>query len=102
MHEKQKIYQNKASIARTFGITRSTVYAIVDEIKEQIEIGRYNRYAILDNKINVGVFADYLKYRKLLKGKNTRKYVPPFNLREALDMIVIEDDVCKVEKLEAV
>ena len=63
----------------------------MDEIKKQIELGRYNRYAILDNEVNVGVFADYLKYRKLLKGKNTRKYVPPFNLRESLDMVIPEE-----------
>lgn len=87
------IYQNRMALARTFGISRSKVYDIVDEIKKQIELGRYNRYAILDNEVNVGVFADYLKYRKLLKGKNTRKYVPPFNLRESLDMVIPEEVV---------
>lgn len=86
------IYQNRTALARTFGIARSTVYNIVDEIEEQMRAGRYNRYAILDNEVNVAVFADYLKYRKALKGKNTRKYVPPFNLREALSLIVPEDE----------
>ena len=86
------IYQNRMALARTFGISRSKVYDIVDEIKKQIELGRYNRYAILDNEVNVGVFADYIKYRKLLKNKNARKYVPPFNLQKALAMVVPEEE----------
>ncbi len=85
------IYQNKADIARTFDMSRTNVYAIVSGIEEQIQQGRYNRYAILDGEINVGVFADYLKYRKRLKDKNARKYVPPFNLYEALQMVYPEE-----------
>ena len=57
-----------------------------------MEHGRYNEYAIIDNEINVGVFADYIKYRKLLKNKNARKYVPPFNLQKALAMVVPEEE----------
>lgn len=68
------------------------MYRIEAGIREQIELGRYNSYAIIDNEINVGVVADYIKYRKLLKDKNARKYVPKFNLREALDMVVPEDE----------
>lgn len=98
MPEKMKIYQSKSRLAKNFDVSRSTIYRLEEEIKDQIELGRYNRYAIVDNQINVGVFVDYLKYRKLLKGKNTRKYVPPFNLKEALDSIIIEDDVYKIER----
>lgn len=86
------IYQNKLSLCRTFGMSRQTVYRIEAGIREQMELGRYNSYAIIDNEINVGVVADYIKYRKLLKDKNARKYVPKFNLREALDMVVPEDE----------
>lgn len=98
MPEKMKIYQSKSRLAKNFDVSRSTIYRLEEEIKDQIELGRYNRYAIVDNQINVGVFVDYLKYRKLLKGKNTRKYVPPFSLKEALDSIIIEDDVYKIER----
>lgn len=86
------IYQNKSALCRTFGIGRPSVYRIEAGIREQIELGRYNSYAIIDNEINVGVVADYIKYRKLLKDKNARKYVPKFNLREALAMVVPEDE----------
>lgn len=86
------IYQNKSSLCRTFGMSRQTVYRIEAGIREQMELGRYNSYAIIDNEMNVGVVADYIKYRKLLKDKNARKYVPKFNLREALDMVVPEDE----------
>ena len=86
------IYQNKSSLCRTFGMSRQTVYRIEAGIREQMELGRDNSYAIIDNEINVGVVADYIKYRKLLKDKNAWKYVPKFNLREALDMVVPEDE----------
>lgn len=86
------IYQNKTALCRTFGIGRPSVYRIEAGIREQMELGRYNSYAIIDNEINVGVVADYIKYRKMLKDKNARKYVPKFNLREALDMVVPEDE----------
>lgn len=86
------IYQNKSSLCRTFGMSRQTVYRTEAGIREQMELRRYNSYAIIDNEINVGVVADYIKYRKLLKDKNARKYVPKFNLREALDMVVPEDE----------
>ena len=87
------IYQNKSSLCRTFGMSRQSVYRIEAGIREQMELGRYNAYAIIDNEINVGVFADYIKYRKILKDKNARKYVPAFNLRQALDMVVPEEEV---------
>lgn len=88
----QTIYQNKSAICRTFGIGRQTMYRYEAGIREQMEHGRYNEYAIIDNEINVGVFADYIKYRKLLKDKNARKYVPPFNLQKALAMVVPEEE----------
>ena len=95
MQNDMTIYQNKTAICRTFGIGRQTMYRYEAGIREQIAQGRYNEYAIIDNEINVGVFADYIKYRRMLKDKNARKYVPPFNLQNALAMVVpeeVEDD----------
>ena len=88
------IYQNKTALCRTFGIGRPSVYRIEAGIREQMELGRYNSYAIIDNEINVGVVADYIKYRKLLKDKNARKYVPKFNLLYAIvTFLTDEEDV---------
>lgn len=86
----QVLYQSKSGIARTFDISRSTVYRYFDEIREQIKRGRYNSYAILDNKISVAVFADYLKYRKLLKDKYARRYVPDFNMSDSIKYLQME------------
>ena len=95
MQNDMTIYQNKTAICRTFGIGRQTMYRYEAGIREQIAQGRYNEYAIIDNEINVGVFADYIKYRRMLKDKTARTYVPPFNLQKALAMVVpeeVEDD----------
>lgn len=70
MQNDMTIYQNKTAICRTFGIGRQTMYRYEAGIREQIAQGRYNEYAIIDNEINVGVFADYIKYRRMLKDKN--------------------------------
>ena len=58
MQNDMTIYQNKSALCRTFGIGRQTMYRYEAGIREQIAQGRYNEYAIIDNEINVGVFAD--------------------------------------------
>lgn len=86
-----KLYSTKADIGRIFHISRPTVYKQVEEIKEEVEKGRYNKYAISDNRISIAVFADYTKYRRRLKDRNLRKTVPPFNLQEALAYLLPEE-----------
>lgn len=75
-------YRQKAQIAEEFGLSPSTVQARVKEIEKEVESGRYNAYAIIrDGRlllINVLVFIDYMKYRKMLLDKNARKYAPEF------------------------
>lgn len=87
------LYLSKSGIARLFNMCRPTVYKNVEGIEEQMKLGRYNQYAILDNKINIAVFADYLKYKKRLNDKNLKKYVPPFNLQLALVYLQPEEEV---------
>lgn len=89
--EKIQLYANKADIARIFGIGRQTVYANLPGIEREMDAGRYNRYAILDGKINIAVFADYMKYRARLRDRNLRKTVPPFNLQMALTCLLPEE-----------
>lgn len=75
-------YMPKDKIAQEFSVSKSTVQARVREIEEQIKEGRYNDYAVIRDGgillINVLVFIDYMEYRKRLKDKNARKYVPEF------------------------
>lgn len=76
------MYATKAEIARMFKISNQTVYNRVSGIQK--EIGRrYNQYAIVDNLVSIGVYVDYEKYRKHLEDKNLRKYIPPFDMKEA-------------------
>lgn len=62
----------------------------VREIKGQVEEGRYNRYAVIDNdgklRVNYFVYYDYCKYRKMLKDKYASKAVPPFEPREIAEI----------------
>lgn len=82
MPKPKQMYATKADLVRIFGVTRPTVCNRVKGIEE--EIGkRYNKYAILDNLISIGVYVDYEKYRKHLADKNLRKYIPPFELSES-------------------
>lgn len=75
-------YMQKSQIAEEFHICAGTVKSRVQEIEKEIENGRYSDYAVIrDGKIlliNVLVFLDYMKYRRMLLDKNARKYAPEF------------------------
>ena len=75
-------YQPKQQIADEFHISKSTVYSRMKEIAVEVQNGRYDDYAIIEDGnivlINVLVFIDFLTYRKRLQSKNLRKHVPPF------------------------
>lgn len=79
-------YMQKQQLAEEFHISKSTVYLRMKEIQEEIKNGRYSDYAIIEDGnivlVNVFVFIDYMKYRRQLKEKNARKYVPEFNPAE--------------------
>jgi hypothetical protein len=84
---KVKIYYNKTELATAFSKSWATIASLVKEIEGEVEKGRYNQYAICDDRVNIGVFADYYKYRKRLRDKNLRRTVPPFEIGKALLMI---------------
>ena len=75
-------YMPKQRLADEFGISKSTVYARMKGIEEEIGRGRYDERAVIRDGnivlVNTLVFVDYLKYRKALQEKNARKHVPPF------------------------
>lgn len=58
-----------------------TFYNKVKGIKEQIEKGRYSKYAVLDygkTLVNYLVYYDYTTHGKQLEDRNAAKYTPPF------------------------
>ena len=83
------MYANRKNLAKLFGITTQTVYRRVKGIEELIG-ERYKQYAVLDNMVSVAVFADYEKYHVRLQDKNLKKYVPPFDLKEAGAYIFVD------------
>lgn len=95
-------YMHKQQLAKEFKISESTVHNRLRGIEEEIKSGRYNDYALIrDGKlvlVNVLVFLDYLKYRKMLQDKYARKYTPEFKPELLVKIIgwsnrtVMEDD----------
>lgn len=82
-------YLSAPQICDIMGCSNNYVYDKLNGIKEQIDKGRYNRYALLDGgqtKVNIYVFYDYLKYQKILNDKNASKYAPEFNPAEIAAM----------------
>ena len=92
-------YMPKQQLADEFHISKSTVYLRMKEIETEIQNGRYSDYAIIDDGnivlVNVLVFIDYMTYRRRLKEKNARKYVPDFNPTEIKKVIGWEDKLVK-------
>ena len=76
------MYANKTNLAKLFGVSVPTVHRRVQGIEKLIGT-RYNRYAILENLTSVAVYADYEKYHRQLEDKRLKKYVPPFDSKEA-------------------
>lgn len=83
------MYANKKNLAALFGVTTQTVQRRVKGIEKLIG-DRYNQYAILDNLVSVAVYADYEKYHKCLEDKLAKKYVPPFDMKEAGAYIFVD------------
>ena len=71
-------------LAEQFHICDRTVRTIVREMEDQKD--RYGNYGILSDgnlkRVNILAFTDYYNYRDMLKSKNGKKHVPPYNPQE--------------------
>lgn len=83
-------YETKTDIAKTFGVSRACVYKWLPEFEEVVLSGRYGPYAILDDRINVAAFADFIKYRRWFKDRDLKRNIPIFRLHEAINVIIPE------------
>ena len=79
------VYANKSDTARFFGISRNTVYKMIEGIETEIERGRYARCAIAEGLNNKAVFLDYMVNRKRLNDKNLRRTVPEFDMKKCYE-----------------
>ncbi|GLG90435.1 hypothetical protein [Sellimonas catena] len=71
-------------LAEQFHVCDRTVRTIVREMEDQKD--RYGNYGILSDgnlkRVNILAFTDYYNYRDMLKSKNGKKHVPPYNPQE--------------------
>lgn len=77
--------QTYEQLTADFPMCKTTFCTIVSEIRDEIQAGRYSQCALIDEKpvrVSPLVFIDYMSHRKMLKDKNARKYVSPFNAAE--------------------
>ena len=74
--------QTYEQLSENFPMCRATFCTIVSEIRNEIEAGRYSKCNLIDEKpvrVSPLVFIDFMGNRKLVKDKNARKYVDPYN-----------------------
>lgn len=77
-------YMNDQQLATEFAMSKRTVQRKKKGILEEIEKGRYNKYAVAGNLTNVYVFIDYTKFEKMLGNPVLRKCVPEFSPEEIM------------------
>ena len=86
----------KTEAKEVFDDCPSVFYEKCKEIREQVKLGRYSRYAISadkKNKVNMFVYYDYTFYREMLKDPQAKKYAPPFEPEEIAKMFPMGERV---------
>lgn len=93
-------FMNAKQISEMHGCSTRHVRNMIDGIKAQIQKGRYSRYAIIDSgetRVNIYVYYDYDKYRRLLNDANASKVVPDFNPAELAAICPMVERVIAVD-----
>ena len=93
-------YLTPKQLTEVLGCSDRHIRSMINGIREQIQKGRYNRYAILDSgdiRVNIYAYYDYEKYRRLLNDKNACKVVPPFNPLELAALCPVVERVIAVD-----
>lgn len=86
-------FYTKKDMAKVLNCSTKTIDNYVSGLQEQIEQGRYSRYAVCGRYISFYALMDYMKYRDQLSDKNMKKYVPPFNPAELQELCGIHSKV---------
>lgn len=87
--------QTYEQLSASFPMCKATFCTIISEIRQEIQAGRYSQCTLIDEKpvrVSPLVLIDYMANRKLLKNKNARKTVKPFNAAELRDNYPIAPD----------
>lgn len=108
LREGRKEYMAPSEIAKEFGLSYTTVWRRVKELRKQIGYGkRYKRYAIINEEgtslINKLVFADFLSVREILNDEEASKELLPFDGAEiSMYLGFFKDTTISPEVLEGI
>lgn len=91
-------YLRKKDLQIELGICRSTADKLFKGVEEGIRSGRYDRYCVAGNYVNLFAVIDYLKYGDQLKDKNMSKYVPSYNPVLISESCGFNQKILEVEK----
>lgn len=91
-------YLRKKDLQIELGICRSTADKLFKGVEEGIRSGRYDRYCVAGNYVNLFAVIDYLKYGNQLKDKNMSKYVPSYNPVPISESCGFNQKILEVEK----
>ncbi len=100
-HEEYGYYRTIKGLCKETGRSPSHIRSLLDGIKEQVRKGRYSRYSLLDGgeiMVNVFVFYDYLKYRKMLGDKVQSKHAPKFDPKELAEICPVCERILLVRE----
>ncbi len=95
-----RLFMTAEQLSEYEGMSGSHYRKIFNEIDEWIGEGRYPRASLTDGKprsVNYYVYRDYLTNRRMLKDRNLRKTVKPFNPAEIAIMCPLVREVVIME-----
>ena len=91
------IFATRKALADEYGISERTVDNRMKEIEEETE--RYGKYAVLKEGymkvVNYLVWVDFMANRRLLREKNLRKHVDPYDpieVAKSIGLYVVPND----------
>ena len=90
-------WMSSKDLAAELGLSVSFIKTVVQEFKAEIEAGRYSPYVVAGERYNFYAIIDFMTFRKRLKDKNMRKYVPPFKPSEIAELSGFCQKVVTVE-----
>ena len=99
-----KQYISRAEAIEEFGLSETGLRRILDELRGFSGVGkRYGPYALRGQgkylQVRYAVLTDYMSYRDRLRNKDSKKYVPEFDVREAERDLGVTSDVFITQQL---
>jgi len=99
-----KQYITRTEAMEELGLSTTAMKTIISEIRSYSGVGkRYGPYALRGSgkllQIRYAVLTDYMSYRDRLRNKDSKKYVPEFDVREAERDLGVTSDVFITQQL---